>query len=74
MKNWNGIKNLRNIKNETLIVWGNQDKAYNSNQVETLKNNITNSDLKIIDGCSHNVHLEKPDEFNIIVEEFLKRN
>ena len=74
MKNWNGIQNLRNIKNETLIVWGNQDKAYNFNQVETLKNNISNSDLKIIDGCSHNVHLEKPDEFNIIVEEFLKRN
>ena len=74
MKNWNGIENLKNIKNETLIIWGNQDKAYNFNQVETLNNNIPNSDLKIIDGCSHNVHLEKPDEFNIIVEEFLKGN
>jgi pimeloyl-ACP methyl ester carboxylesterase len=74
MKNWNGIENLKNIKNETLIIWGNQDKAYNFNQVETLNNNIPNSNLKIIDGCSHNVHLEKPDEFNIIVEEFLKRN
>jgi len=74
MKNWDGVENLRNIKNETLIVWGNQDKAYNFNQVETLKNHIPNSDLKIIDGCSHNVHLEKPDEFNIIVEDFLKRN
>jgi len=74
MKNWNGVENLRNIKNETLIVWGNQDKAYNFNQVETLKNHIPNSDLKIIDGCSHNVHLEKPDEFNAIVEDFLKRN
>ena len=74
MKNWNGVDNLKNIKNETLIVWGNQDKAYNYDQVKTLSNNIPNSDLKIIDGCSHNVHLEKPDEFNIIVEEFLKRN
>jgi pimeloyl-ACP methyl ester carboxylesterase len=74
MKNWDGVENLRNIKNETLIVWGNQDKAYNFNQVETLKNHIPNSDLKIIDGCSHNVHLEKPDEFNAIVEDFLKRN
>ena len=74
MKNWDGVENLRNIKNDTLIVWGNQDKAYNFNQVETLKNHIPNSDLKIIDGCSHNVHLEKPDEFNIIVEDFLKRN
>jgi pimeloyl-ACP methyl ester carboxylesterase len=74
MKNWDGVKNLKNIKNETLIVWGDQDKAYNFNQVETLSNNIPNSNLKIINGCSHNVHLENPDEFNKIVEEFLKRN
>ena len=74
MKNWNGVKNLKNIKNETLIVWGDQDKAYNFKQVETLNNNIPNSNLKIIKGCSHNVHLEKPDEFNMIVTEFLKRN
>jgi len=74
MKNWNGVKNLQNIKSKTLIIWGDQDKAYNFNQVETLKGNIPNSDLKIIKGCSHNVHLEKPDKFNIIVEEFLKKN
>ncbi len=74
MKNWSGIENLKNIKNETLIIWGDQDKAYNFNQVETLKENITNSDLRIVDGCSHNVHLEKPDEFNTIVSEFLKKN
>jgi len=73
MKNWNNIENLKNIKNETLIVWGEQDKAYNYNQVETLNNNIFNSDLKVIKGCSHNVHLEKPDEFNRMVEEFLKK-
>ena len=74
MKNWNGVKNLKNIKNKTLIVWGDQDKAYNFNQVETLNNNIPNSDLKVIKGCSHNVHLEKPEEFNAIVEEFLIKN
>ena len=74
MKNWDGVENLKNIKNETLIVWGDKDKAYNFDQVETLNNYIPNSDLKIIKGCSHNVHLEKPDEFNRVVEEFLKRN
>ena len=63
MQNWDGVENLQNIKNETLIVWGDQDKAYNFNQVETLNDNIPNSDLKIIKGCSHNVHLEKLDEF-----------
>ena len=74
MKNWSGIENLKHIKNKTLIIWGDQDKAYNFNQVETLNDNIPNSNLKIIKGCSHNVHLEKPDEFNIIVSEFLKKN
>ena len=74
MKKWDGVKNLKNIINQTLIVWGDQDKAYNFNQVKTLKDNIPNSDLKIIKGCAHNVHLEKPDEFNKIVKEFLNKN
>jgi pimeloyl-ACP methyl ester carboxylesterase len=72
MKNWNGVENLKNIKNETLIIWGDQDKVYNFNQVKTLNDNIPNSDLKIIEGCSHNAHLEKPEEFNVTVNEFLK--
>ena len=72
MKNWSGIENLKDIKNETLIIWGDQDKAYNYNQVETLNDNISNSILKVIKDCSHNVHLEKPDEFNNCVSEFLK--
>jgi len=72
MKNWDGVKNLKNIENETLIIWGDQDKVYNFNQVECLSDNIPNSELKIIKGCSHNAHLEKPDEFNRVVWEFLK--
>ena len=71
MKNWNGLKFLKKIKIQTLIVWGDQDKAYNYNQPKTLNDNILNSDLKIIKGCSHNVHLEKPDEFNKIISGFL---
>jgi len=39
-KNWNGVDNLKKIKNETLILWGDQDKSYNLNQVQTLKNEI----------------------------------
>ena len=73
MKNWSGMENLVNIKNKTLIIWGDQDNAYNHNQVETLNNNIPGSVLKIIEGCSHNVHLEKVDEFNNRIKEFLNR-
>ena len=38
MKNWSGINNLQNIKNETLIVWGDKDTSYNFDQVDTLNN------------------------------------
>ena len=71
MKNWNGLENLKNIKNETLIIWGDKDKAYNRNQVETLNDNINNSKLIVFEGCSHNVHLENPEKFNSTVCDFL---
>ena len=72
MKNWSGLEFLKKIKKKTLIIWGDQDKAYNFNQVETLNKNILNSKLKILKGFSHNVHLETPQEFNKCVYGFLK--
>jgi len=71
MKNWSGIENLKNIKNETLIVWGDKDTSYNFDQVDTLNKNIKNSKLEIFKNCSHNVHLEKPDEFNNLIKNFI---
>jgi len=72
MKTWSGLENLKNIKNSTLIIWGDQDKAYNFNQVNTLNRNIPNSELIVLKGYSHNVHLETPDEFNKYIDDFLK--
>ena len=71
MKTWSGIENLKNIKNETLIVWGDKDISYNFEQVDTLNKNIKNSRLEIFKGCCHNVHLEQPDKFNILIKNFL---
>ena len=71
MKNWSGIDNLRNINNETLIVWGDKDTSYNFDQVDTLNKNIKNSKLEIFRDCAHNVHLEKTDEFNNLVKKFI---
>ena len=71
MKTWSGLKNLKNIKNFTMIIWGDQDKAYNFDQVDTLNKNIINSDINIFKNCSHNVHLETPDEFNKCIANFL---
>ena len=73
MKNWTGIENLKNIKNETLIIWGDKDTAYNFEQVETLNKNIINSRLEIFKGCSHNVHLEEPRKFNDLIKGFINQ-
>ena len=73
MKNWRGIENLKNIKNETLIIWGDKDISYNFDQVDTLNKNIKNSRLEIFKNCSHNVHLEEPDKFNNLVNDFISK-
>ena len=70
-KNWNGVDTLKNIKNETLIIWGDKDKSYNLTQAKTLEKNISNSSLVIFEGCAHNVHLEKIEEFNRTVLNFI---
>ena len=70
-KNWNGVDTLKNIKNETLIVWGDQDKSYNLEQIKTLEKSIKKSKLVIFKNCAHNVHLEQPDQFNNTIKKFL---
>ena len=72
LKNWRSLENLKNIKNETLIIWGDKDTAYNFEQVDILNKNIPNSKIEVIKGCSHNVHLEIPKKFNEIVKNFLE--
>ena len=71
-KNWNGVDTLKNIKNETLIVWGDQDKSYNLEQIQTLEKNIVKSKLVIFKNCAHNVHLEQPEQFNKTIRDYLK--
>ena len=71
MKNWRGRESLKNIKNETLIVWGDKDTSYNFDQVDTLNKNISNSRLEIFKDCSHNVHLEQTDKFNRLIKNFI---
>ena len=73
MKNWRGYENLKNIHNETLIIWGDKDLSYNFEQVNTLNKYIPNSQIEIFKNCSHNVHLEKPEEFNRIVLKYLNK-
>ena len=74
IKEYNGVNNLKFIKNKTLIIWGDKDKSYNLEQVKILKKNISNSSLTIFKKCAHNVHLEKIEEFNKTVFNFINDN
>ena len=73
MKNYNGLKDLKNISANTLIIWGDKDRSYNFKQIEILNQNIQKSELKIFKGCAHNVHLERPEEFNRTILDYLKK-
>jgi pimeloyl-ACP methyl ester carboxylesterase len=68
---WDGIDTLKNIKNKTLIIWGDQDKSYKYKQIKILEKRIKNSKLVVFKGCAHNVHLEQPNLFNQTVKNFL---
>ena len=71
MKNWSGKENLKNIRNDTLIIWGDKDTSYNFEQVDTLNKNIEDSKLEIFKDCAHNVHLEEADKFNKLIKDFI---
>ncbi|RLI02926.1 hypothetical protein DRO30_01835 [Candidatus Bathyarchaeota archaeon] len=62
---------VANIKVRTLIICGSEDILTPVKYSKYLNEKIANSILKIIDGSGHMVMLEKPKEFNSILEEFL---
>ena len=62
---------LHSIKAPTLLVWGNQDTVTPPFVAEKFHELITNSRLHFIDKCGHAPMMEKPAEFNQILDEFL---
>ncbi len=71
MENWSGEVTLNSICSPTLVLWGDLDRAYQWGQVERLWREIEGARLAVVPGCSHAVHLEKPDYFNALVRDFL---
>ncbi len=72
MESWSGVASLSRIPCSTLVLWGDQDRAYQWSQPEQLWKGINNARLAVIPGCSHAVHLEKPDIFNATLLDFLQ--
>lgn len=71
MQTWNGVSFLPDIRARTLVLWGDHDRTYPWSQTEQLWTSIAGSSLAVIPDCAHAAHLEKPDLFNRIVEDFL---
>jgi len=62
---------LLEIKNKTLIVWGEKDKMVPLKYAYVFKEKISNSRLKIIPKVGHSPHLEEPEKLSDIVFKFL---
>jgi 2-hydroxy-6-oxonona-2,4-dienedioate hydrolase len=71
MESWSGVSSLSKITSPTLVLWGDGDRAYQWTQPEQLWQEIAGANLAVIPGCSHAVHLEKPNLFNAILKDFL---
>jgi pimeloyl-ACP methyl ester carboxylesterase len=63
---------LDRINLPTLIICGRDDLLTPVKYSEYLRAHIRNSELRVIDDAGHMVMLEKPEEFNKILENFLR--
>ena len=68
----NMLQDLPKIKQPTCIIWGKQDNVTPPDVAEEMDRQIPNSDLFWIDECGHAAMMEKPDEFNEILYNWLK--
>ena len=64
---------LNNIKQPTLLVWGNNDTITPPFVAQEFNKLIPNSELHFIDQCGHAPMMERPAEFNVILDKFLKK-
>ncbi len=63
---------LNQIKQPTLLIWGNNDSITPPFVGKEFQRLIPNSELHFIDKCGHAPMMETPDEFNKILHKFLK--
>ncbi|HEU4573918.1 MAG TPA: alpha/beta hydrolase [Chitinophagaceae bacterium] len=64
---------LNQIKQPTLLIWGNNDTITPPFVAREFNRLIPNSELHFIDKCGHAPMMEVPDEFNAILHKFLKK-
>ncbi|MFZ4726346.1 MAG: alpha/beta fold hydrolase [Paludibacter sp.] len=63
---------LKQIENETLIIWGKDDKLFSVEYGEAAAKIIPNAKLRVIQDAGHLPLMDQPEIFNKILGDFLK--
>ena len=71
---WSVLRRCGDLKIPTLIVWGAQDQILPVKHARVAQAHLPHAELKIFDPCGHFPQLERPEEFNALVLEFLGRH
>src|SRR5690606_14958971 len=69
----NMAKDLGRIKIPVCIIWGKQDRVTPPDVAEQFHELIPGSELHWIDKCGHAPMMEQPEEFNIVLQQYLER-
>lgn len=69
----NMAKDLGKIKIPVCIIWGKQDRVTPPDVAEQFHELIPGSELHWIDKCGHAPMMEQPEEFNIVLQQYLER-
>lgn len=62
---------LCSVKNRTLLIYGENDEVTPLYMAKRFNKLLTNSDLVVLKNAGHFAFIDKPNEFNFIVKEFL---
>jgi pimeloyl-ACP methyl ester carboxylesterase len=63
---------LRQIDNEVLLIWGENDTATPLDQAKRMEKGLKNSSLVIIERAGHYAFLDKPHQFDAIIKAYLE--
>jgi pimeloyl-ACP methyl ester carboxylesterase len=63
---------LARIKAPVLIIWGDQDSIFTSEDEETLRKGLPSAEFRVYEGIGHNVQWEQPERVAKDIAEFME--
>ena len=65
------LDRLAHFETPTLVVWGTQDRVFSPSQAQNAVARLPEGSLAFIPDCGHMPHIERPDQFVTVLDEFL---